>query len=216
MPAQASPSTLNPMHYLVKAEAKVGCAKYLPELAEAQMRPRWGRNVGGSCAWCPPPCVLWALVSVDSVAKGGFGQARKCTVGHLQKSSRRKGLGYTPMANCHEDSGIRIYTVGQGCHAKVGHQARNLMPIVHGTKSGYTNYKCRCKDCKDAATAYWKSYAQTHKAQKFSSRQHGLLSTYRLGCRCYKCKRAQSKKNRAYRALTKQKARPTLLVSGQV
>ena len=37
-----------------------------------------------------------------------------------------------------------------GCHA-IHHKGGQL---VHGTKSGYSNYGCRCRQCLDAANAY--------------------------------------------------------------
>lgn len=39
--------------------------------------------------------------------------------------------------------------------------SRKVVPINHGTYNGYTNRKCRCSDCKHAASEYMRRYRKT-------------------------------------------------------
>lgn len=62
----------------------------------------------------------------------------------------------------------------------------------HGSHSTYGNYRCRCRPCTDAHTAYIRRRRAERAAMPMpASVEHGLPSTYaNWRCRCWKCKTA--------------------------
>lgn len=40
----------------------------------------------------------------------------------------------------------------------------------HGTPGGYSNHKCRCDDCRQAAREYRRQYARTHSREDYKGR----------------------------------------------
>lgn len=70
----------------------------------------------------------------------------------------------------------------------------------HGTSNGYSNYKCRCAQCREA----WRVYVQeVLKPSRFikqfdpDDERHGSLNLYNnYGCRCASCTRAKRDNDR--------------------
>jgi len=52
------------------------------------------------------------------------------------------------------------------------------MDLDHGTYTAYTNGKCRCRPCRDAASAYMREYRKTTKG-KTAQRYYTNLSVKR-------------------------------------
>lgn len=94
--------------------------------------------------------------------------------------------------------------------------ARNTDP-VHGKYSTYTNQRCRCDECREAARVRMGSYRKARFATRvmvngrlvapgLPKESHGKEGTYtNHGCRCQPCTTAQREAARArcYRAATK-------------
>lgn len=67
--------------------------------------------------------------------------------------------------------------------------------IVHGTLGAYTNKKCRCEECRDAARAYQKKRAERRKLGLPGAEDrtedwrivHGSRSRVEAGCECDVC-----------------------------
>lgn len=64
---------------------------------------------------------------------------------------------------------------------------------AHG-HNGYTNYGCRCDDCRAGQAEYQKAY-RSRASSRFASGEvdapHGSRSTYtNYGCRCDECREA--------------------------
>lgn len=51
-------------------------------------------------------------------------------------------------------------------------------PITHGTYNSYTNRKCRCEACRNAASAYMKKYRKTEHGSA-SARYYAVLNAKR-------------------------------------
>lgn len=67
----------------------------------------------------------------------------------------------------------------------------------HGKPSTYTNYGCRCEECRDAKRAY--AAARQGDPRVLAAAKHGTRSTYTaLGCRCAPCSAANSTYARAW------------------
>jgi hypothetical protein len=72
--------------------------------------------------------------------------------------------------------------------------------IPHGTDSSYSNFRCRCSECRQAHAQYKKSLRAKHanslgikQKTRRPTMEHGTLSMYkRGGCRCGECKKASS------------------------
>lgn len=81
----------------------------------------------------------------------------------------------------------------------------------HGTTNGYTNYGCRCPECKRAMSEWHKSKrvemggaARARTAGEYVLEgvgEHGTVGGYALGCRCNLCREAVNKYHRDYRRL---------------
>jgi 5-methylcytosine-specific restriction endonuclease McrA len=70
--------------------------------------------------------------------------------------------------------------------------------IEHGNNSRYTNYGCRCDECKAAAAARSKAYNARPK-RKPLEHEHGTNNAYaNLGCRCDLCVADHAARTRAY------------------
>jgi hypothetical protein len=71
----------------------------------------------------------------------------------------------------------------------------------HGTVDGYTNWMCRCEQCRSAMTAAhadWRSRART---RQLPSGAHGRNDTYNnYSCRCEPCMTAHRDYMSAWRA----------------
>ena len=71
------------------------------------------------------------------------------------------------------------------------------MNLVHGTKTGYGSYGCRCDLCKEAQRQYMLTYRQTLAERPREEVPHGKRSGYvNWGCRCEDCKQANAFGNR--------------------
>lgn len=55
---------------------------------------------------------------------------------------------------------------------------RKPSPIEHGTYTTYTNRKCRCEECRNAAAEYMRTYRQTENG-KISQKYHTSLTMKR-------------------------------------
>lgn len=87
----------------------------------------------------------------------------------------------------------------EGCRCEIC-----LNAVPHRTVTGYTNWRCRCPDCRLAMADYrWRlrqSYAETPPADI----PHGTINGYNnYACRCVKCRAASSER----RAVNMRKAR---------
>lgn len=73
--------------------------------------------------------------------------------------------------------------------------------IKHGTRSGYSNYGCKCDPCREAERDYRRSYTRqyTGTGPVPEGVRHGTRYAYkRYGCRCEECKAADVQANRAW------------------
>lgn len=89
---------------------------------------------------------------------------------------------------------------------KRGRPIGQTLPIPHGTTGGYTNYLCRCDDCRQAWNAYIR--ARSEKIRRDwdgtvdPSLKHGLESTYQSkGCRCKDCLDGHARRARQTNAI---------------
>lgn len=57
--------------------------------------------------------------------------------------------------------------------------------VPHGTRRGYTHYKCRCDPCRDAYSTYKAQWRELRDVQ------HGTRTRYVKGCRCVRCADAE-------------------------
>lgn len=77
---------------------------------------------------------------------------------------------------------------------------------IHGTVNGYTNYGCRCDDCRAAVRAQRQKNKAARTAKPIPPRVHGTANGYgNYGCRCDDCKAAWAT---AIRESRQAKARP--------
>jgi hypothetical protein len=63
--------------------------------------------------------------------------------------------------------------------------------IQHGTYAGYATHKCRCEPCR----TYQNERVRRSRAARLArvdTLQHGIRSTYDVGCRCFKCRKCRS------------------------
>ena len=60
---------------------------------------------------------------------------------------------------------------------------------AHGSRTTYTMLGCRCKECKQANTEYWR---QKRGSKPRSMPEHGTRAMYQHKCRCEPCKKASS------------------------
>lgn len=80
--------------------------------------------------------------------------------------------------------------------------------IPHGRPRGYTYYKCRCKECRNAWRIYMaERYRKRREAnppkprpapkgvngRRVKAEMHGTLTGYTYGCRCDRCRDARKK-----------------------
>jgi hypothetical protein len=71
----------------------------------------------------------------------------------------------------------------------------------HGTTDGYTNWMCRCDDCRKAMTAAHLDWRQRVKERPIAPEMHGRANTYNnYGCRCAPCTTARTDYIREWRA----------------
>jgi len=67
--------------------------------------------------------------------------------------------------------------------------------LVHGTRTAYTNYQCRCMACVHANRVYQRQWMQANRQQVKGTEPptHGTLRAYQhFGCRCDLCRQANS------------------------
>lgn len=93
-------------------------------------------------------------------------------------------------------------------------------PIPHGTKNGYNNYRCRCRDCRRAWSAYYSQFvtipcpncgtpilgryrpgAMCRACRAIAKtipldERHGTETGYSKGCRCDSCRTASNEARR--------------------
>lgn len=84
---------------------------------------------------------------------------------------------------------------------------RPPVPIPHGRLVGYSR-GCRCDQCRQANTQYQaRRKAERRKDPTAADRAgHGKTTTYiNYGCRCQPCKEAQSRSNKHYAQLRKER-----------
>lgn len=68
----------------------------------------------------------------------------------------------------------------------------------HGTLTGYTKRKCRCRGCRRAWNTYTR-HSRYQRANQVPDHVHGTVNGYsNYRCRCCKCYAAQSAARRAY------------------
>lgn len=64
----------------------------------------------------------------------------------------------------------------------------------HGTLNGYSNRKCRCSGCRQAAAANMRRYKEQLKTKPVPPHVHGTANGYgNYGCRCQSCTTAHGK-----------------------
>lgn len=91
----------------------------------------------------------------------------------------------------------------------------------HGTTGGYTNWGCRCAECREANTTKHREWrhrtgysepraavSERRRAAAWARDNHGTETRYRLGCRCDECRRGQNAARAARRK------RPNVAVHG--
>lgn len=85
-----------------------------------------------------------------------------------------------------------------------------LIPMpesAHGTDGGYTNWNCRCDDCRDAH-ADCKVLANRRRASRRPDHVHGTWNGYvNYLCRCDACREAASDYMRELRRRKREAAR---------
>lgn len=75
----------------------------------------------------------------------------------------------------------------------------------HGSASTYTNYGCRCDECRAAHRDYWREWShRTGLHRPFAEyvaavTRHGV-KRYKKGCRCDECRAAAAAQKRRQRA----------------
>lgn len=73
----------------------------------------------------------------------------------------------------------------------------------HGTSNGYTNYGCRCEDCKTAHATTTRERKAARPPLAPDDPRHGLRSSYgNHKCRCDLCRAANTASAREYRERT--------------
>lgn len=78
-----------------------------------------------------------------------------------------------------------------------------MNPWRHGTITGYMNHRCRCDDCKQAASTYTRE--RRNRGLPIPEHSHGSNSTYvNYRCRCQPCKDAHAAYHRQYQKQVKQ------------
>jgi len=73
--------------------------------------------------------------------------------------------------------------------------------IPHGI-NGYTNFACRCQQCRDANAAEQRKLVARWRAE--GPKSHGIAG-YKAGCRCETCRTAKSVQAAKFRARRKQR-----------
>jgi hypothetical protein len=76
-----------------------------------------------------------------------------------------------------------------------------MTAIPHGTASGYVNHRCRCDDCRAAASEYRRAWRARARLLPVKQIPHGTRNGYlNYGCRCYPCHLAKAAYDREYAA----------------
>lgn len=64
--------------------------------------------------------------------------------------------------------------------------------LVHGTINGYTTYRCRCSECREANRVFGAAARAKRLARPVPDAMHGTVNGYYgYGCRCEKCQQAR-------------------------
>jgi len=74
--------------------------------------------------------------------------------------------------------------------------------LVHGTRTAYTNYQCRCAACVQANRVYLRQWmrADRKRAKGTEPPTHGTVRAYQhFCCRCALCRQANTDYYRQYR-----------------
>jgi hypothetical protein len=71
--------------------------------------------------------------------------------------------------------------------------------VPHGLIITYSNYRCRCKDCRRANNQFHKELIARYTSEGGRGR-HGTDYRYRTGCRCAECRAAHAAEDRQWRA----------------
>lgn len=146
-----------------------------------KIRAAWFAEQGGRCARCPSTTDLHCDHIDPSTKRGDpFRMPKKKRLRELRKCQVLCG----------------------DCHRKKSSEERRLVDF-HGTRTGYTKYRCRCDDCK-AANARDHRLVLARKKRRptpFEEIPHGTSAGYGYhACKCSLCRAFAAQKTADKRA----------------
>lgn len=132
------------------------------------------------------------------------------TVAWRRRALRRRGI---EVAESFEHGTADGFEAGCRCG-----ECRQFQDVPHGTVTGYQWHRCRCLDCRTAATQAARQRAQSRRSSDVPPHViHGTANAaYNYGCACLECRDFANRKNAERRSQTNARLLEVATRHGQV
>lgn len=139
----------------------------------------------------------------------GDGDARHGTLNgysnlrcRCEDCKRANNVNHTDYLNRHPEQRVKNTARSKARYARLRAAQPPKPPREprHGTLAEYSYYRCRCEDCRTAATAARRASAARRAPLEPGDPRHGSRTGYSTGCRCEDCRAAAAAAQRAWMA----------------